>query len=439
MKACRAMRILMLVLGGLGLMCGIGPGELATETRNPWLAIPQIDGQIYADSQAEFQVAADSIQTIEIHIPAGGSHINYGTIHTKVNAESSDVAMQSSSGIDGLNLHIQLTAASGFQFQPGRNSVELEYRDVFGRGKYANFLLTFRAAPRPHAPGPELLAKTPEKRTGRTYAVVIGISRLSHASTEIASLKYADRDAASFAQFLKSPSGGGLTDDTLTLLTNDRATTQNINYNLSSFLARAQPQDTVLVYVAGYGAHDPQDPRNLYLLTADTKPEDIRGTSFSMDQMQRVFEQVLKAHRVVTIADTCHGYGVLSAGETSKNNNLINQYLERYAAKKERAVITASDISETSIEDARWDDGHGVFTYYLLKGLKGEADTNRDGVVTTGELFDYLERVVPEATGGKQNPRAMSGLATNLPISILRTSNARLDRGRISLQARATR
>ena len=40
---------------------------------------------------------------------------------------------------------------------------------------------------------------------------------------------------------------------------------------------------------------------------------------------------------------------------------------------------------------------HGLFTYYLLRGLKGEADTNRDGEVTLGELTAFLGQTVPAA------------------------------------------
>jgi uncharacterized caspase-like protein len=134
------------------------------------------------------------------------------------------------------------------------------------------------------------------------------------------------------------------------------------------------------------------------------------GTAFPMWQLQDVFERVLKAKRVLTFADTCHSYGFSGAraGTSSKRaNNLINQYLQRYASKGQRAVITASDISESSFEDAKWGDGHGVFTYYLLRGLKGEA------VVTAGELFAYLQQSVRQATEGKQNPRALVGIATD--------------------------
>ena len=38
---------------------------------------------------------------------------------------------------------------------------------------------------------------------------------------------------------------------------------------------------------------------------------------------------------------------------------------------------------------------HGLFTYYLLRGLRGEADLNRNGEVTIGEVTDYLTRKIP--------------------------------------------
>src|SRR6266702_8399357 len=110
-------RLLLLSFTWLLLLCVKGSVGLATEAREPWLAIPSIDRQIPGDSTAEFREAPDSISDIVIHIPAGGSHINYGSIHTKINTESSDLATKSASGLGGLELRIQLTAAGGFQFQ----------------------------------------------------------------------------------------------------------------------------------------------------------------------------------------------------------------------------------------------------------------------------------------------------------------------------------
>ncbi len=372
------------------------------------------------------------MQQLVLHIPRGGSRINYGMIHTKVNTEAADVAMKSSTVAEGLELHIDLTAAGGFPLKPGRNSVELDYEDQFGRAKYYNFLVDFQS------PGADprgsrgivtepATSQRPTRGTGKLMAVVIGISRYQDNTNGIPNLRFADQDASAFADYLKSPAGGGIASQDLTLLLNEDATVQNVRHALFTFLTQAKAEDTVIIYIAGHGAPDPHDPRNLYLITTDAKANDMGGTAFPMWQMQDVFARILKAHRVITLVDTCHSFGFsgLRKGETGgEGNNLFNQYLQRYAADSQRAVITASDISELSYEDTSWGGGHGVFTWYLLRGLQGEADTNHDGVVTAGELFAYLHKAVPQATSGRQNPRAMDGLAASLIVSSAQKTHA---------------
>jgi uncharacterized caspase-like protein len=159
-------------------------------------------------------------------------------------------------------------------------------------------------------------------------------------------------------------------------------------------------------------------------MTADAKSYNLSETAFPMYELQEVFAHVLKARRVVTLMDTCHARGILGvqpqAGvneDGNETNNLINQYIEHFAGQGERAVITASDINEKSLEGPQWGKGHGVFTYYLLQGLAGEADSNHDGIVTTGELFDYLRKMVSRATNGQQHPRTVAGFASSLILS----------------------
>jgi hypothetical protein len=429
-----AFRNLLITLAGAALLTLGGGASQPARNSDPWLELPQADERVEVDGAAVLDRAPGSIQQLVLRIPAGGPRINYGSIHTKVNTESADVAMKSTNGLDGFVLNLDLTGAGGFPMQPGRNSVELEYQDEFGRQKYFNFLLDFASASStPGGRGFETIppAKTVEKRAGRLFAVVIGVSHYAKSGDQqINDLQYADRDAKSVLDFLKSPAGGSVADQDSLLLLNGDATTESVRHALFTFLTKPQEQDTVVIYIAGHGAPDPLDPRNIYFLTADAKPDDMGGTAFPMWQLQDVFERVLKAKRVITFADTCHSYGFSGAraGAGQKRaNNLVNQYLQRYASKGQRAVITASDISESSFEDAKWGDGHGVFTWFLLQGLAGKADANHDGVVTAGELFNYLKQSVPQATGGKQNPRALVGISSGLPIATLPRTRAHLD------------
>ena len=71
--------------------------------------------------------------------------------------------------------------------------------------------------------------------------------------------------------------------------------------------------------------------------------------------------------------------------------------------------LTASRDRERSFESPDWGGGHGIFTYYVVKGMEGSADENGDGVVTADELAEYVHTNVREATKGQQNPTSDRG------------------------------
>src|SRR2546430_6337993 len=54
-------------------------------------------------------------------------------------------------------------------------------------------------------------------------------------------------------------------------------------------------------------------------------------------------------------------------------------------------------------------EGHGIFTYYVVKGLEGEADENADGIVTADELVEYVHQNVRQVTNAQQNPTSDRG------------------------------
>ena len=63
--------------------------------------------------------------------------------------------------------------------------------------------------------------------------------------------------------------------------------------------------------------------------------------------------------------------------------------------------------------------GHGVFTYYLVQGLQGAADLNRDGIVTLQELYEYVEQQVTRKSrmvGGNQHPVMKGEVEGMLPL-----------------------
>lgn len=81
---------------------------------------------------------------------------------------------------------------------------------------------------------------------------------------------------------------------------------------------------------------------------------------------------------------------------------LSEKFFERISKGKGRVIISACSANEISKEDDSL--RHGVFSYFVLKGLKGEADFDGDGIITVSELFGFLSKKVPEASGQDQHP-----------------------------------
>src|SRR5262249_26477664 len=67
-------------------------------------------------------------------------------------------------------------------------------------------------------------------------------------------------------------------------------------------------------------------------------------------------------------------------------------------------VIASAGGVEYALESDAWKNG--VFTYALLRGLKGAADRNRDGRVSVSKLSDFVQEEVRRLTHGRQAPTA---------------------------------
>ena len=253
------------------------------------------------------------------------------------------------------------------------------------------------------------------------WAVVIGISEYQNPT--IKNLSYADRDARDFADFLKSPAGGGFDPQRMKVLLNKDATLQNVKQALYNFLRQTIDKDLVVIYFAGHGSPEPANPNNNYLLTYDTDPTSLETTAFPMWDVNTALTRYIPSKRVIVFSDACHSGGISSdlatRGVSLTETNLINQYLSDLSKSKEGTIVfTASQAGEVSQELDKF--GHGVFTYFLLKGMKGEADINNDYTVTIGELMDYVEQNVERQTKGNQHPtRNQGNYDKDLTISLI--------------------
>jgi hypothetical protein len=257
------------------------------------------------------------------------------------------------------------------------------------------------------------------------WAVVVGVGRYEHA--EVPRLRYSVPDAEAIYHLLTGPAG--FKPEYVHLLadkTERKPTYRNLKWALGTFLARsAKKDDTVLIFFAGHGAPEvdqrgvERDGLAKYLIPSDADPDDLYSTALPMDELQTIFGRI-EAERVVVFLDACYSGAAGGRTFTSKKTRTVNLddlFLERLTRAKGRAIITASRPSEVSLELA--DLGHGLFTYYLLRGLQGAADLNRDGIVSLQELYEYVEQQVSQkarAVGGNQHPVMKGELEGVLPL-----------------------
>jgi len=267
-------------------------------------------------------------------------------------------------------------------------------------------------APAP-TPAPADTTPAPAVSTGgfsQRWAVVIGISQ--YQDTRIPALRYASVDAKSLYEWLTSPQGGRYAPSRVNLLLDREATARNMRGALFQWLGQALEEDIATVYFAGHGSpQSPDHPENLFLLPYDAQYDNIASTGFPMWDIETALKRFIKAKRVVVIADACHAAGVgnsfdlaTRAGRGIKVNPISAGLQNLSQVGEGVCVISASDEKQLSQEGKRWGGGHGVFTYFLLQGLEGQADYNRDTRVTLGELIPYLSEQVRRATRNAQSP-----------------------------------
>jgi len=260
--------------------------------------------------------------------------------------------------------------------------------------------------------GEIVTTKSGEVRVPRSYALVVGIANYPNLPAE-KQLRYTERDAERIYSILISPQGGNFRAENVQQLTGSRATLANLRHQLEEWLPSvAQQGDRVLIYFAGHGFLYED---RAYLAPYDIDPNNIQGTGYSMDDLGRVVGSEINATHKVLITDACHSGAITPRAEESQNEAVNRRLLDLSSSV---FSLTASRDREQSFESPNFGGGHGVFTYYVVKGLEGEADANPDGIITADELAEYTRYNVRQATGTRQTPTSDRGsFDPNMPLA----------------------
>ena len=239
----------------------------------------------------------------------------------------------------------------------------------------------------------------------KIWAVVVGVATYEHMPT----LNYTDDDAYQVYSFLKSAEGGALPDNQVKLLVESQATRESILAALRQQMLRADENDVVFFYFSGHG------------IPGSFLPIDYDGYNNQIlhSEVRDLLQQSRAKHKIC-IADACYSGSIMARKDGSLDNAQLAQKF--YGAFEKAtggvALLMSSKSEEYSLEDQGLRSG--VFSYYLIKGLKGIADLDHDKIVTVQELYNYVGKAVRDYTGGVQNPVLTGEYNPRMPVAAVR-------------------
>lgn len=214
------------------------------------------------------------------------------------------------------------------------------------------------------------------------FAVVVGVEKYN----SLPDARFAARDATAMNAHLLAM---GYPQRNIVLLTGHQATRTGLVKNLEAWLPnQVTERSTVMFYFSGHGAPDAKTSA-AYLVPTDGDPQYLEETAYPI---KRLYEKLgaLRAKRVLVALDSCFsgagGRSVIASGTRPLVAKLN-------IAPTEAKVVSLSASSAEEITGALEDQGHGLFTYHLLKALSETA-----GRGTVSELHAALTpRVQDEA------------------------------------------
>ena len=233
------------------------------------------------------------------------------------------------------------------------------------------------------------------KSNTNAIALIVGVAEYE----KTASAEFADRDAQVFYDYANLKLG--IPQNRIQTLINDQADEVGLLSSINKWLKRSvkQGQSDVFIFFAGHGLAS-DDGDTAYLIPYDGTPEFLERTAISRDEVFREVSSV-NPRSVSVFLDTCY------SGDTRGESRLIagrplNIKLQEQSLPKGFTVLTAAggDQIAKPLKEAQ----HGMFSYFLMKGMEGDADSNSDNQITAKELHTYVRENVVQQSGGSQVP-----------------------------------
>ncbi len=387
-----------------GLTCGVGEavtGEVASTTSTVTSSAPttpsvSLIGPQTPSSSISTPSSVEEVSSPTISIVSKTLKGAQATIQGRVINEAGLAEVI----IDGEAVDLGSDGSFTASFYVPRSGKTVEIAAFDNKGNKATKSLVLERGQVQQSTGPTFASLNPSGKRVRSnqdaLALIIGVADYERTPARAA---YADKDAQTFYDYAMLKLGIPATN--IKELINTDANEAEVRLAVKDWIARStrQGQSDVYVFFAGHGLAN-QSGDDMYLLPVDGEPRLLSDTAI---ERERLFADIAAANpRSVTVfLDTCY------SGTTRGTDMLIASRPIAIRAKEQAVpegftVMTAAAGDQTAkpLEEAK----HGMFSYFLMKGMEGDADANSDNQITAGELHAYVQQNVIQQSSGSQTP-----------------------------------
>ncbi|MDB9772747.1 caspase family protein, partial [Alphaproteobacteria bacterium] len=290
------------------------------------------------------------------------------------------------------------TFETNFYIPRTGKTIEIVAFDI--KGNKANKTLKLERDNIQQASGPSFKALNPLLRKVKSnlnaLALIIGVADYEKTN---ANALYADKDAQQFYDYATMKLG--VPSSNIKELVNSKADRVEITLAIKDWIARSTKsgQTDIYVFFAGHGLAT-SDGKDMFLLPYDGLPRLLQDSAIKRDQL---FADIQKANpkSVTVFLDTCYSGTTRGTDMLIASRPIAIRALEQ-SIPNNFTVFSAAAGDQTSkpLEEAK----HGMFSYFLMKGMEGDADINADNKITARELHAFVRKNVIKQSSGSQEP-----------------------------------
>jgi len=229
----------------------------------------------------------------------------------------------------------------------------------------------------------------------KAIAIIFGVESYRN----VMPVPFARRDATIFEEYAKNVFGISDDKNHIYFRTDDGVTKAEFDkvFSEDGWLTKRVDEETdVIIYYAGHGAPELKG-KTPYLIPSDGDPNYPSQTGFSLDNLYDKLEQ-LDCRTITVFLDACFSGGTRENKSLFVDARPVFVQIKHPALRSNKITVFAA-AGDDQISSSYPEMKHGLFTYFLLKGLKGDADIDSNGVVTVQELGDYITTNVKKTAG----------------------------------------